>query len=298
MGSPAKSPLEQFTALLQRPEDQLPLTEAALLVACTEYPNLDPQPYSAQLEQMGHAVSGRLGSARDAYTTVEALNHHLFNQLGFRGNRDDYYDPRNSFLSDVIDRRTGIPITLSVIYMDVATRVDMPLVGIGLPGHFLVGHADPARELYLDPFNQGLLLTREDCQARLREVAGQEVELEDNHLEPVSKRALLFRLLNNLRGIYIQREQWEKALTILAWMFAVAPDEPALLRDRGLVRAKLMQFTHAIADLNQYLERVPDSPDRDQLRQTLTAMADYRSRINQVTRQASRAERYVSPRHC
>jgi regulator of sirC expression with transglutaminase-like and TPR domain len=153
--------------------------------------------------------------------------------------------------------------------MDVAARAGLLLTGIGLPGHFLVGHADQERGIYVDPFNQGLLLTREDCQARLREVSGGEIELAANHLAPVSNRALLFRLLNNLRAIYIQREQWAKALTILEWMSAVAPGEAALLRDRGLVCAKLMQFSHAIAALNEYLERVPDSPDRDQLRQTL-----------------------------
>jgi len=280
MGSPAKQPLEQFTELLQQSEEQLPLTEAAFLIASTEYPSLDPQPYFVQLEQMARTVAARLATTADVYAALEALNHHLFTELGFRGNREDYYDPRNSFLNDVLDRRTGIPITLSVVYLDVAARVGVPLAGVGLPGHFLLRHADRGRELFIDPFHQGLLLTREDCDARLKDLYGEEVELKDEHLEPVSQRALLFRLLNNLRGIYLQGQSWEKALIILAWMLAVAPGELDLLRDRGLVRAKLMQFTHAIADLDAYLTRAPDSPDADQLRQTLAAMAQYRSRIN------------------
>lgn len=235
MASAKPPPLESFLRLLSQTEEQLDLAEATLLIAQSEYPRLEPEPYLKRLDRMSQEVAGRLERQRDPYAVIETLNHYLFRELEFRGNREDYYDPRNSYLNEVLDRRTGIPITLSVIYMEVGHRLGVPLVGIGLPGHFLVRYAGESREIFIDCFNQGLLLTRADCQARLREIYGEEAQLEDTHLQPVSKRALLFRLLNNLKGIYLGQQRWEKALVILEWMLTIAPNDASLVRDRGLV---------------------------------------------------------------
>ncbi len=167
MSAPGEA-LETFLRLLEQPQERVPLAEAALHIARTEYPALDVAPYLERLAEMSRVVAGRLGAARDIYSQLEAINAHLFGELGFRGNQQGFYDPRNSFLNDVLEQRTGIPITLSVVYIDVGRRLGLPLAGVGLPGHFLVGYRGDGREIYIDPFHQGLLLTREDCAGRLR----------------------------------------------------------------------------------------------------------------------------------
>ena len=152
-----------FTEMVTGPESRLDLGRAALLIASEEYPGLDILRYVARLEAMAAAVRPAVGTADDPQEQIEHLNTYLFIERGFRGNMQDYYDPRNSFLNDVLDRKMGIPITISVVYMEVGRRVGMPLQGVGMPGHFIVKYVCPEADIYIDPFNNGRVLSRQAC---------------------------------------------------------------------------------------------------------------------------------------
>ncbi len=191
-----------FQHIASRPDDEIDLAAAALLIAEVEYPGLDVAHYLTLLDGMADAVRKRGGPpTADPGPLLAALNHHLYEELGFRGNEEDYYDPKNSFLNEVIDRRIGIPITLSVIYLEVGRRVGLELDGVSFPGHFLVRHG-VGEGIVIDPYHNGLALDREELEERLKRAIGQETQLSPEHLQLASKRNILTRMLNNLRGIY------------------------------------------------------------------------------------------------
>lgn len=268
--------LEEFRALAGAPEAAIDLVEGALLVAQLEYPELDRSAYRRQLDVMrAEAAEFRRGDTLDRIT---GLNQLLFERWGFRGNREDYYDPRNSCLNDVLDRRLGIPITLSLVYIEVARGVALPLVGIGMPGHFLVGMADRS-DLYLDAFNGGTLLTRADCAARLREL-NPGLAFRPEFLDPAGPRQILTRMLNNLLGIYAGASLYAKALGALEMIQCLEPDAPEWLRQRGLVQAQLKNYSRAIADLDRYLALVPDASDRESLSRQLSLLHQLRNMVN------------------
>src|SRR5437899_3280203 len=185
-----------------RPEHDVDLAEASLLIAGEEYPDLDPVRYLARLDELGSALRHEAGGARGE-DAVAALNRLLFQVEGFRGNTEDYYDPRNSFLNDVLDRRTGIPITLSLIYMEVGKRLGLSLEGVGMPGHFLVKCLPEGLEIFIDPFHQGEILLEEGCKKRLMEIYGNDFQFKRSFLDSVGKRQILSRMLTNLKGIYL-----------------------------------------------------------------------------------------------
>jgi regulator of sirC expression with transglutaminase-like and TPR domain len=193
-----------FQHVASRSDDEIDLAAAALLIAEVEYPGLDVAHYLGLLDGMADVVRARGGApSGGADALLRALNHHLYEELGFRGNEEDYYDPKNSFLNEVIDRRIGIPITLSVIYLEVGRRVGLELDGVSFPGHFLVQHrTDQGAKAVLDPYHGGLALDREELEERLKRAIGQETQLSPEHLQIASKRNILTRMLNNLRGIY------------------------------------------------------------------------------------------------
>ncbi len=188
---------------LDAADDQIDLGAVALEIARIAYPALEPAPYLRRLDEMAALVEYQRS---DPLSVIEALNECLFARLGFHGNRDDYYDPRNSFLNDVLDRRTGIPITLSLVYMEVARRIDLPLVGVGFPGHFMVKHpGDP--EIVVDCFSGGQIMLQPDCEERLQTVYGRPVALDPAFLNAVTKKQIIIRMLNNLKVIYGQTQQ-------------------------------------------------------------------------------------------
>jgi len=196
-----------FAHVAQRPEDEIDLGAAGLLIAEAEYPGLDVAHYLSVLDAM--ADGARTRAARDdedddPLHLLRALNQHLFEELGFRGNQDDYYDPKNSFLNEVIDRRVGNPITLSVVYLEVGRRVGLPLEGVSFPGHFLVKYRTPEGDLLLDPYHGGMALSRSELEQRLERAFGKKTTLQPTHLQTATKRQILTRMLNNLRGIYQQ----------------------------------------------------------------------------------------------
>jgi regulator of sirC expression with transglutaminase-like and TPR domain len=250
-------------------DERIDLLRAALTIARTEYPNLDVESYAARVQELARRVAARVREVGDAAQTIYALNTVLFQEEGLRGNRDDYYDPRNSFLNDVLDRRLGIPITLALIYMDVARRVGFPLFGVGMPGHFLLKHYDvEGRQVLIDAFNGGNILSMKDCQRRLNEIYAGQVPFQPEFLMSVSRRQMLTRVLNNLKSIYLSGRNFRKALPIVDLVLVIYPRSPEDVKQRALLRYSLGQLRGAADDLDEYLKMSPDASDADEIRQT------------------------------
>lgn len=259
----------RFTAMIARVDEHIDLAEAALLIAAEEYSSLDIDGYLARIGEMAQQVRKRFPLELEPVKLIEELNRFLFDEEGFRGNSEDYYDPKNSFLNEVIDRRKGIPITLSVLYMEIARRLELPVVGAGLPGHFIVKYQTTAREILIDPFHRGALLSEEDCQRTLDRMYEGKVPFQREFLASVPKRLILARMLNNLKGIYLRRKDFPPALAVVERLLIIHPDSPTEIRDRGLIYKEMKRIPHAIADLRRYLEAVEEAEDREAITEHL-----------------------------
>lgn len=277
----------RFAALAARPDAEIDLVEAALLLAAEEYANLDTRHYRRLIDRLCDGARARVGEAAIGARgglgpgeVVAALNRYLFEECGFRGNRDAYYDPRNSFLNEVLDRRLGIPITLALLYIEVGRRVGLPLVGIGFPGHFLVGCDAPDGRLLIDPFEGGRLLTDMDCVALLARLHGRPVPLARHYLAPIGARAFLLRMLSNLKAIYLGREDLCRALAAVERILLVTPDAIEERRDRGLLHLRREAFSLAASDLEAYLQARPEAQDRDQIARYLVTIRQILARLN------------------
>jgi regulator of sirC expression with transglutaminase-like and TPR domain len=225
-----------FTEAVTGPEYRLDLARAALLIASEQYPGLDILRYVAKLEVMAAAVRPAVTTTDDPTLKIEYLNAYLFEERGFRGNAEEYYDPRNSFLNDVVDRGLGIPITLSILYMEVGRRVGMPLQGVGMPGHFIMKYAEPEEDIYIDPFNRGRMLSRQACEELIQQLYGEPVPFHETFLAPVSKKQILARMLMNLKAIYIQTKDYLKALSVVERLLIIQPDAEQEMKDRAALR--------------------------------------------------------------
>lgn len=279
----SQSALQGFAALVKPTHEDasIDLVAGGFAIARTEYPLLDTSHYLGRLEWLASRVRDRMRAVPTARETIALLNRVLFDEEGLRGNREDYYDPRNSFLNDVLDRKLGIPITLSVIYMDVARRVGFPVAGTGMPGHFLLKHYDGmSGEILIDPFNRGRIVGNVECQQRLDEIYSGQIELKPEFTRPVSHREILTRMLNNLRQIYFSRRNLAKGLVVLDLLLAIPPLCPDLLRERGLVRLSLEQYLGAAQDLGRYLQLEPEAADADDVRETLEMLRELLARLN------------------
>ncbi len=277
------SALASFAALVapSRDDASIGLAAGALAISQAEYPLLDIPYYVGRLEALAQRVRKGLRSHPTSRETIAVLNRVIFDEEGLRGNRDDYYDPRNSFLNDVLDRKLGIPITLSVIYMDIARRVGFPLAGTGMPGHFLLKHYDAlSGEVIIDAFNRGRVVGNAECQRRLDEIYSGQIELKPEFLQTVSHREILTRVLNNLRQIYFKQRNFPKGLMVLDLLLAIPPQSPELIRERGLVRLNLEQFLGAAHDFGTYLQMCPDADDSDDVRETLDMLRQLLARLN------------------
>lgn len=266
MTSPAR---ERFTALVSGPEEDLDLAEAALLIAQEEQPDLDVAHYLKRLDQLADAVRTELPPSPTHNDTLKCLNTHLFFKEGLRGNTGAYYDPRNSFLNEVLETKAGIPITLSVIYMEVGRRLGLALVGIGFPGHFLVRYSGPDGEQILDPFLGGANLSEAQLAAKLRSMYGENNPLAaqvSKLLTPATKKEILTRMLGNLKGVYLNKGDFERALSVINRMVLIRPDAATEFRDRGAVQQRLGRMQGAVRDFKKYLALVPDAPDADRIR--------------------------------
>jgi regulator of sirC expression with transglutaminase-like and TPR domain len=257
---------KRFSEVLGKGEQALDLAEAALLIAQEEYPGLDPRPYLERLEILARRVKSLRPRGAGPREDAAALNAVLFDEEGFSGNEEHYYDPRNSFLNEVMDRKTGIPITLSLIYMEVARRAGVPVAGVGLPGHFIVRHMGEAEPpLFIDPFHKGAFLTPEACGERVQRIYGGKAAFRRDYLEPVPGFAVLSRMLYNLKNIYVESKSYAKALIAIDRLALLNPGAWDEVRDRGVVLYRLKQYKPALRDLELYLGKVALAPDRAQI---------------------------------
>jgi regulator of sirC expression with transglutaminase-like and TPR domain len=274
------TPRRKLEDILARPDRQVNLAEAALLVAAEEYLELDVRSYLVRLDEMGFALRQRLEEEPRPERAVMALNHYLFQEQGFRGNVEQYYDPRNSYLNEVLDRRTGIPITLSTVYMEVAQRAGLEVEGVGLPGHFVVRIRTPIQSLLVDPFHGGTLLTEKDCQERLDRIFSGKVKLEPKMFEPCRRKDMLERLLRNLKAIYLRDQDTDRALRVVDLIVRIQPGSAEDLRDRGILYAALDCYGLAARDLECYLSLAPRANDAEELAARAAVLRYKAARLN------------------
>lgn len=263
---------QRFLQEVRQPEEQMNLERAALYIAQEEYPDLDVEEYLNALDTMADEVRDRLPEDRYPLRMVKTINRYLYEDLGFAGNQQDYYDPRNSFLNEVIERRTGIPITLALVYLAIAKRLDFPMVGVGMPGHFLIRPDVEEMEIFVDAFNAGEVLFPQDCLDRLQQVYGQPIELRPEFLATVSPRQFLARMLTNLKLIYLDRNEIEKCLAAIERILILFPDAPYELRDRGIIFYQINRWIEARQDLENYLAIAPDAEDRHVIQKFIDRM--------------------------
>ncbi len=261
-----------FAEQVRLPEEQLDLAEAALLIAEEEYPALDRLRYLELLDELADAARAKMGGETDPYARVNVLSEYLFDEEKFAGNERDYYDPRNSYLNEVLDRRLGIPITLSLVYMEVGGRLGMQIAGVGMPAHFLVKYVGDRDEIVVDPFRRGIIMSADDCRELLRRVTGDLIPVTTGELPVLGKKEMLNRMLNNLKGIYLARKDYPRSLGAVERMLLVNPKQPEEVRDRGLIKYRLGELTEAIFDLETYLNANPDAPDADAMERQVREM--------------------------
>jgi regulator of sirC expression with transglutaminase-like and TPR domain len=280
--------LDAFAAQLAREDDKIELARVSLMIAEDAYPSLDVEHYLAEFERLAQRLREQLPQPHGAEECVVALNKFLFDDLGFWGNTDDYYDPRNSYLNEVMDRRTGIPISLAVVYMELGRRIGLPLEGVSFPGHFLVRLRLRGGMLVLDPFTGGVPQSEDELRQRLHRVIPDgatgpvpvtQLPIEQ-FLEPATNRQILARMLRNLKGIYREADKPERTLEVLNRMLLVSPEANGELRDRGYVFQRLEAFRAALQDLTTYLEREPGALDADDVRAKVVDLSTICARLN------------------
>ena len=271
-----------FREMVSRPPEQIDLAAAALLIARDEYPGLNVSGYLERIDAFAERTSTRLlfDAAERPMEAIESINYQLFEIEGFRGNQEDYYDPRNSFLNDVIDRKTGIPITLSLLYMEVGRRVGLKLEGVGMPGHFIVKCKQHGVEILVDPFGRGEILLEEGCQRKLTQLHGKDFQFNRSCLDAVDRRQILTRMLHNLKGIYWNRQNYTKALGIIEKVLLINPTAAAEFRDRGFAHYQLRHLPSAIKDWSRYLELRPGASDAEEVAKNLKIAAQMLSSRN------------------
>ncbi len=269
-----------FDEMVSRKDEEVELAKAALIFAKEEYPDLDIDGYLSKLDQMAREINVRAGHNAAPHSMISEMNRYLFVKEGFRGNQDDYYDPKNSFLNDVLDRKVGIPISLSVLYIEIANRLGLPITGVGFPGHFIVKYSGLGEEFLIDPFNKGRILTKKDCDEILNRIYGRNIQLQSEFLEPVTKKQILTRMLQNLKSIYLSSKNSLKALSVVDKLLLINPGDMNEIRDRGMLYYGLECFAQALADLETYLGNAPKAKDVDVIRNYIPLLKGLTARIN------------------
>lgn len=270
--------MKAFEAIVRAGERDIDLGLAALAIARVETPDLAPAPWLQRLDDLAERSGARaLGDAERALTRLRTF---LFDDEGFRGNADDYSDPRNSCLDQVLERRLGIPITLSVVVMEVGRRVGLAIEGVGLPAHFIVRAKVGGRAVLFDPFHGGQVLSEAEAADVVARAMGQPVPLTEAHFAPVAKLQILARMLANLKSIYVQKEEWAKALTVIDRLLLLDGSGAGQLRDRGTVLMKLGRFQAGAADWEKYLQRTPHARDADKIRGQLRRIREALASLN------------------
>ncbi len=253
---------------------------ACLELASIEFPGLEFEPSLYRLEKMSEQIESQLTANASGLDFIHAANELLFEVLQFRGNEDEYYDPRNSCLNSVLTRRLGIPITLSILYMELARRLSRNVYGVGLPGHFIVAYEDREARYWIDPFHQGRILSFADCSALAKQTAGVDLRLNPAVLAPVTKRQILVRMLSNLKAIYLRGEAFEKARQVLDLLIDAMPEYAEEYRHRGIVHLRQLNHRAAKADLETHLRLEPNAPEREQVQKQLLLIERWKAGLN------------------
>ncbi len=297
----AGSPLARLSAQLLLPDEQIDLAEAALTIATMEYPGLQESYYLDRLDQLADEVRPLISAETEPLKNIENLNYFLNSVKGFHGNETDYNDRRNSYLNDVLERKTGLPITLSLLYIELGKRLGLHFEGIGLPGHFIIRYRElepqlsgrndnssgsenlglqehpanfssaSAPSILLDPFNGGTILTEEECITLVFERYGRMMPLRQAFARPVTNRQFLMRMINNLKAITISEQDYQRGLQLQESLVRLNPDSPEEKRDRGVLYARNGQNGLAIVDLQTYLAQQPAGRDVNLVRRQLIA---------------------------
>ena len=267
-----------FSKEVKKPEADIRLDRAALYLAGEEYPEIDVHSYLAELDAFASQIALREIAETAPADLARAIAHYLFDQVGLHGNTGEYYSPENSYLNRVLETRTGIPITLSLIFLEVARRMGLKCSGIGLPGHFIVGLDDTGE--YLDPFNSGILLSAEDCRTLVQRMFGGQLEWTDRFLAPYTKGDILFRVLNNLKSVYMQSKGYTKAVGVIQRMAIISPGMSSLYQEQAWCHAQQYEYRMAIGVLEAYLEEAGEPDDSKQVKDQITGLWASLSRLN------------------
>ncbi|MGD8322215.1 MAG: transglutaminase-like domain-containing protein, partial [Gemmatimonadota bacterium] len=248
------TPRQLFAREVARPESEMDMARAALLVAREEYPQISVELYLARLDQMAEEVKDRLADETAPLVVLSELLDMVYRRRGFKGNRKAYYDPRNSFLNDVLDRGLGIPLTLGMVVLEVGWRLGLPLEGVNFPSHFLVRYRGDAIRLLIDPFDGGRMRFEDQAQELLDQVYGGMVRVQKHFLRPASRRDMLVRLLTNLKGVYVNVGDNVRALASVERILLIQPTSRGENRARGLLLARLGRRDEAVEQLQAYLD--------------------------------------------
>jgi regulator of sirC expression with transglutaminase-like and TPR domain len=272
--------VQRLLDALRDDRSTVPLDVAALEIASIEFPGLDADAASFRLDNLAEQLRFQVSRNASGLEFITGCNELLFDIMQFRGNEEDYYDPRNSCLNSVLMRRLGIPISLSLVYMEVTRRLGRTVYGVGLPGHFIVAYEDTQARYWIDPFHGGRILSFADCCALAKERAGVDVRANPAVLSAVNKRQILVRILSNLKAIYLRGEAFEKARQVLDLLIEAMPDYPEEYRHRGLVHLRQLNHRAAKADLETYLRLEPNSPEREQVKRQLLLIERWKAGLN------------------
>ncbi len=256
---------DRMAALASMADHEIELARSALLVARSEYPDLDERPYLEQLDRLAERLGSRIGSIPPSEDTVELMADLLCREAGFRGNRAHYYDPKNSFLNEVMNRKLGIPITLSILFLEVGQRAGLEMYGMAFPGHFLAGLVTRDARIVIDPFHDGKILSMRDCRLLFESYRIQGQTFQWALLNPVLPKEILSRLMRNLKLIYLHTRGYRKALTMIGWILLLQPDSPMEHRDRGFVYKALGDYGRAVQELERYVTVDPHATDRREI---------------------------------
>jgi len=269
-----------FVRMMSKPEAAIDLARTALLVAAESDPNVDVDGELHTLESWAAELRARLDPGWNNLQKLARLRAFVFEELGFRGDRTDYYHPRNSLLHEVLKRRRGIPLTLAIVMMEVGWRIGIPFEGVAFPGHFLVRLPGEPGDLVLDPFKRGMTVREEDCRHMLQETTGGKLAFDPSQLASVGKREMVTRLLHNLKGAYLRAGEDEQALTAVERLLVLDPGNADETRDRGLLLFRLHRYGQALDSLSDYLARVPQALDRESVEEHVRSLRQILADLN------------------
>lgn len=256
----------RFVELAQLPDERIDLTEASLVIALEEYPGINVRGYLEQLDAWSREIRKRTEGSRDVERIVEEINRFLFEEEGFHGEADDYYDPRNAYLNEVLDRHAGLPIALSILYIELSRRIGLSMTGVALPGRFLVKITGAWGEILVDPFEDGRVLSTAECQRLMDAVFGGGVQLREHHLRSASNREIVVKLLAHLKGVHLANHRIDGAVAAIDRLLILDDRDAYELRDRGMLAMQMHRYDEAIEFLSRYLELAPHADDRRQIR--------------------------------